>query len=141
MSSNGYITREELDRFAAPPGTKTHRPIKHLDYVNAVIDTLGLRNIAVVKEQHAVSPDGMNYFGVMEIEKMHAGCRYAFGLRNSNKKEFALGITLGFRVTNCDNLLFSGDYSPLMRKHTSNVNLNHILSVAIDDAQRNFTSL
>jgi hypothetical protein len=141
LSSNGYVDREELALIPTPLPTRSHRPIAHYDFVNAVIDTLGIRGLGVIKEQHAVSPDLMNYFGVLETEKMYSGCRYVFGMRNSNNKRFSLGITLGFRVTVCDNLMLKGDYTANTRKHTSNVNLYDILSVAIDAAHRNFPSL
>jgi hypothetical protein len=36
--------------------------------ITALVETLGFRKIAPVKEQYAVSRDGMKLFGTMELE-------------------------------------------------------------------------
>ena len=69
LSQCGKLTREELALVPTPLGTATHRPIPHAEVVNALVDTLGLRKIGVAAEEYAVSKDGMNMFGVMEIDQ------------------------------------------------------------------------
>ena len=69
LSQCGKLTREELALVLTPLGTGTHRPIPHAEVVNALVDTLGLRKIGVSAEEYAVSKDGMNMFGVMEIDQ------------------------------------------------------------------------
>ena len=71
-------------------------------------------------------------FGVMEIDQGMAGARFALGIRNSNSKLFRLSVTVGYRVFVCSNLAFSGDYSPVLAKHTKNFSINAALSVGVD---------
>lgn len=132
------LTREQLALVPTPAATATHRPVPHHQLVEALVETLGFRHIAVHREEYAVSSDGQKMFGVMELETTFSGCRFALGLRNSNNRTLALGITVGFRVMVCSNLSFHGDYTPMVRKHTKNFNLQHALSVGVDDVQRNF---
>src|ERR1017187_8324753 len=122
------LTREQLTLVPTPDPTATHRPIPHHEIVDALIETLGFRHIAVHKDQYAVSEDGFRMFGVMELETTFSGCRFALGIRNSHNRTLALGITVGFRVMVCSNLAFWGDYCPLLRKHTKNFNLKQALS-------------
>lgn len=132
------LNREQLALVPTPASTLTHRPVPHHEIVNALVETLGFRHIAVHREEYAVSPDGQKMFGVMELETTFSGCRFALGLRNSHNKSLALGITVGYRVLVCSNLSFSGDYTPLLRRHTKNFNLQSALSIGVDDVQRNF---
>jgi hypothetical protein len=70
------LTREELTAIPAPEGTPTHRPVPHSEMVAALVETLGFRHIAVVRDEYAVSPDGMKMFGVLDLETMFDGCRF-----------------------------------------------------------------
>jgi hypothetical protein len=132
------LTREQLALVPTPLPTATHRPIPHHEVVAALVETLGFRHIAVHKDEYAVSDDGFRMFGVMELETTFSGCRFALGIRNSHNRTLALGITVGFRVMVCSNLAFHGDYTPLLRKHTKNFNLEQALSIGVDDVQRHF---
>jgi hypothetical protein len=132
------ITREELRLVPTPLGTATHQPIPHWEVASAIVETLGFRHIAVLKDEYAVSRDGMRMFGVLELETTFNGCRFALGLRNSHNKSLALAITVGYRVLVCENLAFHGDFTPMCRKHTRNFNLIEGVSYAIDQTQRNF---
>jgi hypothetical protein len=138
IHETGLITRQQLGVVPTPVGTATHRPIPHHEVVDALIETLGLRKIGVTAEEYAVSKDGMNMFGVMEIDQGMEGARFALGIRNSNSKMFRLSVTVGYRVFVCANLAFSGDYSPVLAKHTKNFSINAALSVGVDDMMRNF---
>ncbi|HME32447.1 MAG TPA: hypothetical protein VKG65_06830, partial [Terriglobales bacterium] len=106
------LTREELARVATPGGTATHKPIPHIAVVEKLIEALGFRQIGVVREEYAVSSDGMRMFGVMDLSSGFDGCRFAIGLRNSHDKSFRLSCTVGLRVFVCENLAFHGDYTP-----------------------------
>lgn len=121
-----------------PQGTATHKPIPHGEVVTALVETLGFRHIGVVREQYAVSKDGMKLFGTMELETTSHGCRFALGIRNSHDRSMALGITVGYRVMVCDNLAFYGDFAPVMKKHTKGFELLPALSCGVDQMQRNF---
>jgi hypothetical protein len=106
------LTREELARVATPVGTATHKPIPHIAVVEKLIEALGFRQIGVVREEYAVSSDGMRMFGVMDLSSGFDGCRFAIGLRNSHDKSFRLSCTVGLRVFVCENLAFHGEYTP-----------------------------
>ena len=134
----GFITRQQLAAVPTPLGTATHRPIPHSEVVEALVETLGLRKIGVAAEQYAVSKDGMNMFGVMEIDQGMPGARFALGIRNSNSKLFRLSVTVGYRVFVCANLAFSGDFSPVLAKHTKGFSILNAMSVGVDDMMRNF---
>ncbi|MGB8886427.1 MAG: hypothetical protein WCC87_06855 [Candidatus Korobacteraceae bacterium] len=92
------LTREELARVATPAATATHKPIPHIAVVEKLIEALGFRQIGVVREEYAVSADGMKMFGVMDLSSGFDGCRFAIGLRNSHDKSFRLSCTVGLRV-------------------------------------------
>lgn len=138
IQETGLITRQQLATVPTPLGTATHRPIPHHEVVEALIETLGLRKIGVTTEEYAVSKDGMNMFGVMEIDQGMSGARFALGIRNSNSKLFRLSVTVGYRVFVCSNLAFSGDYAPVLAKHTKNFSIQNALSIGVDDMMRNF---
>jgi hypothetical protein len=104
----GKITRAELANVPTPPATATHIPIPHLAVVEGLVDTLSRRQIGVVSEEFAVSRDGMEMFGVIDLETSFDGCRFAIGIRNSNNKRFRLSCTVGLRVCGCHNLAFQG---------------------------------
>src|SRR6516225_3516853 len=108
-SYGNKLTREELARVSTPAGTATHKPIPHIGVVEKLIEALSFRQIGVVREEYAVSYDGMKMFGVMDLSSGFDGCRFAIGLRNSHDKSFRLSCTVGLRVFVCENLAFHGD--------------------------------
>jgi hypothetical protein len=138
LSSSGKITREELALVPTPPATNTHRPIPHHEIVQALIETLGFRHIGVVKDEYAVSSDGMRMFGVLDLETGMHGCRFSIGVRNGNDRSLRLAMTVGYRVTVCDNMAFHGDFTPVLAKHSKNFSLLDAISVGVDRMHRNF---
>jgi hypothetical protein len=141
MAYEGKLSRDELSLVPTPTATATHKPIPHIEVVNGLIETLGFRHIAVVKDEYAVSRDGMKMFGVMELDQGMHGGRFALGIRNSHDKSFRLAITVGYRVFVCENLAFSGDFSPVLAKHSKHFSLSNALSIGVDDMQRNFAPM
>jgi hypothetical protein len=115
---NSKINRAELANVPTPPATTTHIPIPHIAVVEGLVETFGHRQIGVVGEEFAVSKDGMEMFGVIDLESSFDGCRFAIGIRNANNKKFRLACTVGLRVFVCHNLAFQGDYSPVLAKHS-----------------------
>ena len=138
ISNNGKITREELAQVPTPLGTTTHRPVPHHEIVEALVETLSFRHIGIVGEEYAVSTDGMRMFGVLDLEAAFEGCRFAIGLRNSHDKSFRLSCTVGVRVFVCENLAFSGDFTPVLAKHSKHFSLQDSLAVGVDRMQRSF---
>src|SRR5437660_684572 len=132
------ITREELKVIPTPAGSATHQPLPHFEIVGALVETLSFRQISVVREEYAVTGDGMKMFGVLDLETTFDRCRFSIGVRNSNDKSMRLALTVGYRVFVCDNMAFQGDFTPVLAKHTKRVNLVDILSIGVDRMQRNF---
>jgi hypothetical protein len=116
ISCTGKITRGELAQVPTPSSTATHVPIPHAAVVEALVDTLSHRQISVVEEEFAVSKDGMEMFGVLDLETSFEGCRFAIGIRNANNKRFRLACTVGLRVFVCHNLCFRGGLQPRPRE-------------------------
>jgi hypothetical protein len=132
------LGRTELARIPVPEATSTHKPVPHHTIVEALIETLSFRHIGVVNDEYAVSSDGMKMFGVLDLETQMDGCRFAIGIRNSHDKSLRLGLTAGLRVFVCSNMAFSGDFTPVLAKHTKSFNLIDTLAVGVDRIQRNF---
>src|SRR5437868_11314234 len=138
ITCTGKITRAELANLPTPPATATHVPIPHVAVVEGLVETLSRRHIGVVGEEFAVSKDGMEMFGVIDLETSFDGCRFAIGIRNANNKRFRLACTVGLRVFVCHNLAFRGDYTPVLAKHSKHFSLEDALSIGVDRMQRNF---
>lgn len=50
-------------------------------------------------------------------------------------------MTVGYRVFVCENMAFSGDFQPVLAKHSKNFSLPHALSIGVDEMQRNFDGM
>ena len=135
------MSRAELARISVPPATPTHKPVPHHEIVEALIETLGFRHIGVVEEEYAASHGGMKMFGVLDLETQMEGCRFSIGLRNSHDKSFRLALTVGYRVFVCSNMAFSGDFTPVLAKHSKSFNLVDTLAVGVERIQRNFAPM
>lgn len=143
------VTLDELSGIPAgePQGTR-HKPVAHIEFASGVIDAFSKRGYAVVKNQHAVTKDGAQYFGVLDlkpttgkslIEAVDGGM--AVGLRHSNDRKFSLGVKAGARIFVCDNLAFAGGEDLLRRKHTLNLDLEAEIQRGMDRAFRGFLNL
>jgi len=132
------IGRPELAQIPVPDATPTHKPIPHHTIIEALVETLSFRHIGVVNEEYAVSNDGMKMFGVLDLETQMDGCRFSIGIRNSHDKSLRLGMTAGIRVFVCSNMAFSGEFTPVLAKHSKSFNLIDTLAVGVDRIQRNF---
>jgi hypothetical protein len=108
------------------------------EIVQALVETLGFRHIGVVHDEYAVSPDGMKMFGVLDLDTGMHGCRFSIGVRNAHDKSMRLAMTVGYRVFVCENMAFSGDFEPVLAKHSKNFSLQNALSIGVDSMQRNF---
>ena len=90
------ISRDELRTIPAPPAT-VHKPIPHCEVVQALIETLGFRHIHVVRDEYAVSSDGMKMFGALDLDYEYSDTRFSIGLRNANDKSMRLALVIGVR--------------------------------------------
>jgi hypothetical protein len=137
-SGSSKITRDELKLIPTPEASATHKPIPHNQIVEALVEGLSFRHISAIREEYAVSNDGMKMFGVLDLETTFDGCRFSVGIRNSNDKSMRLAVTVGYRVLVCDNMAFHGDFTPVLAKHSKHFSLVDVLSIGIDRIQRNF---
>jgi hypothetical protein len=96
-SYGSKLTRKELSLVKTPEGTATHKPIRHIAFVDKLIEALSFRQIGVVQEEYARLIRRMKMFGVMDLSSGFEGCRFAVGLRNSHDKSFRLSCTVGLR--------------------------------------------
>jgi len=62
------LTREQLNLVPTPEGTESHHPLAHHLIVEALAETLAFRQISVVRDEYAISQDGMKMFGVLDLE-------------------------------------------------------------------------
>src|ERR1700680_3785997 len=132
------LPREQLNCVPTPEGTPTHHPLAHHTIVEALLEALAFRHISVMRDEYAVSQDGMKMFGVLDLETAFEGCRFSIGIRNANDKSMRLAMTVGYRVFVCDNMAFQGDFSPVLAKHSKNFNLIDAVSVGVDRMPRDF---
>src|ERR1043165_9702335 len=135
------VSREELMTIPIPEGTRTHQPLSHYEIVEVLDEALSFRHLTVVQDEYALSADGMKMFGVMDLDSEFDGGRFSIGLRNSNDKSMRLALTAGYRVFVCDTIAFSGGFSPLLHKHTRNLELRDSISIAVDRIYRGFGQL
>src|SRR2546423_2191682 len=140
-SGTHRVDREFLRALPVPVGTDTHRPISHIQIVEALVETLGFRHINITNDEYAVTPDGARMFGLLELDYEFSGVRFAIGIRNAHDKSMRLALTVGYRVFVCSNMMFKGDFAPVLSKHSKNFNLVDALSIGVDRIQRNFEPL
>jgi hypothetical protein len=133
-----YRTREDLARIPTPAATGTWKPVPHFDLVTSLVDDLGARGIAVVREQYAtVGRDGARLFGVMDLRVDGLDTpdlSTSLGLRGANDKTMAIQCIAAARVMVCDNLAFSGSDGAvvLKKRHTSRLDLAQVVPPAIE---------
>jgi hypothetical protein len=135
------ITRSELEFIPMPEATDTFQPVSHKILVDALEEALTLRNFRIVRSDFAASADGMKLFGLLEINATTDGVRFAIGLRNSNDKSMRLGMVAGYRVKVCDNMMFEGEFKPMLAKHTKGLDLIESVSIGVDRIHRGFEPL
>ena len=112
------VTEAEVIQVPAVPFTRTFHPIHHKQVIDAVRKGISLTGMEVVQSRYVLARDGMQMFGVWDLNAGNSDLCWSLGIRNSMDKSLALGITAGTKVFVCDNLAFDGEYLTF-RKHTS----------------------
>ncbi len=133
-----YISRDLLQFLPVPPETDTFQPIPHHLLIDAIEEALGYRQIKIVRSEFAASQDGMKLFALLEVSAGMNGLRFAIGCRNANDKSMRLGMVAGYRVFVCDNMALSGEFKPMLAKHTKGFDLIESISIGVDRVQRFF---
>jgi hypothetical protein len=91
------ITRSELKDVVTPAGTKTHQTLGHYAIVETLVESLAYRNLQVVRDEYAISKDGMRMFGSLDLALEERNFRFSIGIRNANDKSMRLAMTAGLR--------------------------------------------
>ena len=98
------VSYDSVRAVETPPPTATHVPVPHHRIIDMVRHTLAFYGHEVIQAQHALTEDGMRYFGVMLLKSVYGDYEDAVALRNSHDKTFPIGIGFGGHVFCCDNL-------------------------------------
>lgn len=134
MCGANRVDRMQVFDADIPPATRSHCPIRHSTILEEVEHNLERIGMGIVQEAHALSHEGLRYFGMLEIAQEDGGdFSTIVGLRNSNDKAFAAGLVVGSGVMVCDNLCFSGEIK-VARKHTRFImdSIPDLMAEAID---------
>lgn len=107
-----------LRDIAIPDATPSHVPIPHFQFLDMVKYALGLNGHEIAGEEFGITPDGMRFFGVLQLASKYHDYSDVVGLRNSNDKAFPAAVSYGSQVFVCDNLAFLGEHL-VKRKHTA----------------------
>ncbi len=120
-----HIDRAAMRNLPMPvPKGPRHHPIHHLDFVEAIDETVKMFGLDVTEEAFGVNDNGARFFGVMQLkgDKLPSESDYgvALGLRGSHDQTLPRGLSIGSRVFVCDNLSFAGEHV-MNTKHTTNI--------------------
>jgi hypothetical protein len=74
-SGTRKLSRAGLANIPTPEGSPTHHPLPQHEIVEALVETLSYRQISVVRDECAVSKDGIKLFGVLDLEATFDRCR------------------------------------------------------------------
>jgi len=113
-------TRDELMALPQPvPLGVRHKPVSHIEVLEAVDQALGNWSLKKVTEAVATAKQGAQLFALMRVEPHEASAlsvlaneEYGFclGIRSATDMSLALRFAVGVHVFVCDNLAFSGEY-------------------------------
>lgn len=115
------VERPEVFAVPTPEATRSWQPVPHGYVFQNTLDRLQSMGMEIAKEEHALSPDGANYFATMTLAaRTETEYALVIGVRNSHAQKFPVGLAMGSRVFICDNLAFSAEVV-IKRKHTTYV--------------------
>ena len=132
------VERSDVFAVPTPEPTDTWHPLPHITLLNTVETALVDAGHRIIQSEHALTRDGLRYFGVVQVARVNAGGDVTFvvGIRNSHDKSLPAGLVAGSQVFVCDNLAFCGEVS-LYRKHTKFIRdeLNGLVAGAIGSVE------
>ena len=136
------IGRDELALIPTPKGNYSHKPVAHIEIVESLEKVLTEVHFEVRRQEYAVSRDGMRMFGILDLaETLTPQTGLSIGIRNSNDKTMALGVTAGYRVFVCDNMAFSSDFQPVFAKHIHSMSITEIAVLCVQRLQESIGSI
>jgi hypothetical protein len=133
------INYADLGEIELPKKTASYCPVPHSDFYHVIKDSLQRKSMEINSESLTIAKNGMQLFGVFNLETGNPHSRMSIGFRNSYDKSLAAGMVAGANVIVCSNLMFKGDIMNL-RKHTSNVwrDLDDLVNNTIDLAEHEY---
>ena len=136
------VTRETLRALPAVIGTDSFKPVAHIELVETFEREFNRRDIQIVRDQFAISKNGMRLFGTFDLTLNGVeGMAAALGFRTANNRTMSLQGIAGMRVFVCDNMAFSGETIVLRRRHTSGLNLLDEIVDALDQYEIHYAKL
>lgn len=129
------VTRDAVFEVRTPEPTESHYPVPHTLLLEQVEKNLKDNGFEIVQESHALTQEGMRYFGLLEVRQkapdlsnvaclddptVHPDYGLVIGIRNTHDMSYAAALAMGNRVLVCDNLSFSGEVL-IGRRHTRNI--------------------
>jgi hypothetical protein len=135
------ITRAELAQIPVPAATPTQQPVAHADLIAALVKALAQRKLRVARDEYAVSPNGRQMFGVLDLARRETDFCYAIGVRNINARRGSLALTAGVRVFVCDNMAFRGDFAPFSYPHTRPGEWRAVVALAVEKVHLELAAL
>ena len=140
--NTSLVTREQLAALPEVIGTDSFKPVAHIELIKTLEQELNNRDIQIVREQFAMSKDGMRLFGTLDLTLNGVeGMAAALGFRTANNRTMALQGIAGMRVFVCDNMAFSGETIIMKRRHTSGLNLLDEIVYALDQYDSHYKRL
>ena len=131
MTSEKYNTESEVLAVREPAFTKSWHPMSHGKVIEAAHNALHLDGIEVKKKEYSLSQNGLNMFGVWQLDYMSDNKKtLSIGIRNSMQKHFAVGVCAGNNIMVCDNMSFDGEFIEF-RKHTSGLSMEELFDLMI----------
>ncbi len=132
MTNQRFLALDELKALETPAGTRTHKTVPHYEVAAMTADLMTELGLQIKREQFAVTQNGMKMFGTFDVRSELANVDLSLGVRNSHNKTMSLGMVGGYRVIVCSNMMFSGDFTPVFKKHTSGLRLRSALILGIE---------
>lgn len=141
-TNTNLVTRDTLRALPEVIGTDSFKPVAHIELIETFEKQFNERGIQIVREQFAVSKNGMRLFGTFDLTLNGVeGMAAALGFRTANNRTMALQGIAGMRVFVCDNMAFSGETIVLRRRHTSGLNLLDEIVDALDQYEIHYRKL
>ena len=119
------VTESDLFEVEAPQFTKTWHPFAHSDVIIALDNACHDFNVKVLNRHYSANESLTRMFGLWDLDYESNGRIYQLGFRSAIDKAFAIGITCGFKITVCSNMMISGDFLTF-RKHTGGLEKAHL---------------
>ena len=116
-----------------------HKPVAHAVLVDRILAEIDKRDYLPTRTQLALGAKGAALFGVIDLAPKQQNALVpttqrgiSFGFRSSTNQELAIKAVAGTRVFVCDNLALSGDMIAFQRKHTTGMDLGHVIASGFD---------